>query len=193
MTQAKMPRPVGHVTRDACAQAVRREALQDAEPRPDPARKTIDDLLAIIPASDMLQVRTSRIAIVEYFKRLIDRQQRGEPEAEVLAWRERFPSYEYRPQDECVALKLKAPQPAEPVDAEGGGSSGQAEAASDEQLALDLLAQLFSAYENGTPCYTSPREGAGFVGNAFRLDGETFKVCSELLNRRRPAAMGSGG
>ena len=26
--------------------------------------------------------------------------------AEVLAWRERFPEYEHRPQDECVALKL---------------------------------------------------------------------------------------
>ena len=27
--------------------------------------------------------------------------------AEVVAWRTRFPEYEYRPQDECVALKLK--------------------------------------------------------------------------------------
>ena len=27
--------------------------------------------------------------------------------AEVLAWRARFPEYEHRPQDECVALKLK--------------------------------------------------------------------------------------
>jgi hypothetical protein len=25
---------------------------------------------------------------------------------EVLAWRERFPHYVYRPQDDCVALKL---------------------------------------------------------------------------------------
>lgn len=76
--------------------------------------------------------------------------------------------------------------------AERGVTSSQAEAASDEQLALDLLAQLFTAYENGTPCYTSPREGAGFVGNAFRLDDETFKACCELLNRRRPAAMDAG-
>lgn len=55
-------------------------------------------------------------AMLEYGRRAVlhDRQQRGEPVAEVLAWRERFPSYEYRPQDECVALKLKAPQPAEP-------------------------------------------------------------------------------
>lgn len=28
-------------------------------------------------------------------------------EAELAAWRSRFPQYEYRPQDECVALKLK--------------------------------------------------------------------------------------
>lgn len=27
-------------------------------------------------------------------------------EAEVLAWRERFPQYVYRPQDDIVALKL---------------------------------------------------------------------------------------
>lgn len=73
--------------------------------------------------------------------------------------------------------------------AERGVTSTQAEAGSDERLALDLLARLFSAYETGTPCYTSPLEGAGFVGNAFRLDDETFKACSELLNRRRPAAM----
>lgn len=26
--------------------------------------------------------------------------------AEVLAWRERFPEYEHRPQDKCVTLKL---------------------------------------------------------------------------------------
>lgn len=28
-------------------------------------------------------------------------------ENEVAAWRARFPQYEYRPQDECVALKLQ--------------------------------------------------------------------------------------
>lgn len=28
-------------------------------------------------------------------------------ENEVMAWRSRFPEYEYRPQDECVALKLQ--------------------------------------------------------------------------------------
>ena len=27
-------------------------------------------------------------------------------QAEVKAWRERFPQYVYRPQDECVALKM---------------------------------------------------------------------------------------
>lgn len=36
--------------------------------------------------------------------------------AEVDAWRERFPAYEYRPQDECVSLKLSTPAAsAEPV------------------------------------------------------------------------------
>ncbi len=28
-------------------------------------------------------------------------------ENEVMAWRSRFPQYEYRPQDDCVALKLE--------------------------------------------------------------------------------------
>lgn len=28
-------------------------------------------------------------------------------EAEVLAWRERFPAYVYRPQDDCVSLRLE--------------------------------------------------------------------------------------
>jgi hypothetical protein len=29
-----------------------------------------------------------------------------ELELEVLAWRERFPQYVYRPQDDCVALRV---------------------------------------------------------------------------------------
>lgn len=28
-------------------------------------------------------------------------------EIEVMAWRSRFPQYEYRPQDDCIALKLQ--------------------------------------------------------------------------------------
>lgn len=31
-------------------------------------------------------------------------------QAEVAAWRTRFPQYEYRAQDECVALKLEQPK-----------------------------------------------------------------------------------
>lgn len=70
--------------------------------------------------------------------------------------------------------------------ARGAESAPRERSGSDECLALDLLARLFSAWEAGIPCYTSPTEGAGFVGNAFRLDDETFKSCSDLLNRRRP-------
>lgn len=39
-------------------------------------------------------------AIQPYNNRII------ELEAELAAWKERFPKYEYRPQDDCVALKL---------------------------------------------------------------------------------------
>ena len=34
---------------------------------------------------------------------------------ELSAWKARFPQYEYRKQDECVALRLVAPVVAEPV------------------------------------------------------------------------------
>lgn len=35
---------------------------------------------------------------------------------ELAAWRARFPAYEYRPQDECVALRLIPGQPANKED-----------------------------------------------------------------------------
>lgn len=71
--------------------------------------------------------------------------------------------------------------------ARGTESAQREQSESDECLALDLLALLFSAWESGIPCYTSPTENAAFVGNAFRLDDETVQRCSALLNRRRPA------
>lgn len=63
----------------------------------------------------------------------------------------------------------------------------------DADLALDLLAKIFDAYENGTACYEDPDEYAGYIGNAVQLDDDTFHACAELLNRRRPiAAMAQG-
>ena len=32
--------------------------------------------------------------------------ERERAQAEVMAWRERFPAYVYRPQDDCVSLRL---------------------------------------------------------------------------------------
>lgn len=58
----------------------------------------------------------------------------------------------------------------------------------DAELALDLLETLFSEWEEGTPCYESEDGDGAFLGNAFRLDDETFKGCVDLLNRRRPRA-----
>jgi len=37
---------------------------------------------------------------------------------EVAAWRERFPAYVYRPQDDCVSLRLSTSQPAEKAEAD---------------------------------------------------------------------------
>lgn len=52
--------------------------------------------------------------------------------------------------------------------------------------ALELLAAVFDAWENGDDCYEDPEECAGFLGKAFRLDDDIFNRCVELLNRRNP-------
>lgn len=70
------------------------------------------------------------------------------------------------------------------VDAQQPAPSAAA-AVSDEDEALDLLATLFDAWENGTPCYEEPESSDGFLGHAFRLDDEVFHRCADLLNRRR--------
>lgn len=52
--------------------------------------------------------------------------------------------------------------------------------------ALELLAAVFDAWENGDDCYEDPHAAAGYLGKAFRLDDDVFKRCCELLNRRNP-------
>ena len=79
-------------------------------------------------------------------------------------------------------LLVYTPQPTKP-----------AEPLTDEELALDLLEIMFVSYENGVSCYEDPENGEGYVGQAFRLDDETFHACADLLNRRRPRANGIGG
>ena len=56
----------------------------------------------------------------------------------------------------------------------------------DAGQALDLLAILFDAYENGAPCFDDPDEGS-FIGNAVRLSNDDFHRCADLLNKHRPA------
>lgn len=52
-----------------------------------------------------------------------------------------------------------------------------------KERALDLLATMFDAYENGVPCH----EGSdNYIGMAFRLDDETFHACADTLNAHRP-------
>lgn len=54
------------------------------------------------------------------------------------------------------------------------------------ERALDLLATLFDAYENGPACYESPDDCAGYLGNAVQIDHDTFHVIASLLNTHRP-------
>jgi hypothetical protein len=55
-----------------------------------------------------------------------------------------------------------------------------------QDKALDLLATLFDAYENGVDCYEDPDEQAGYVGKAIKLDNKTFQDCCDVLNQWRP-------
>ena len=57
-----------------------------------------------------------------------------------------------------------------------------------DERALDLLDTLFTAYENGTPCYEEPDSQGGYLGMAFRVDDNTFRACADLLNKHRPRA-----
>lgn len=56
----------------------------------------------------------------------------------------------------------------------------------DERAAFDLLDTLFTAYENGTPCYEEPDSQGGYLGMALRIDDDTFRACADLLNKHRP-------
>lgn len=56
----------------------------------------------------------------------------------------------------------------------------------DVQQAFELLDLMFSAYENGTDCYESPEDQAGYLGKAFVLDDRAAVMCANLLNKHRP-------
>lgn len=66
-------------------------------------------------------------------------------------------------------------------------ASPQAVPMTDEvkEQALDLLATMFDAYENGVPCH---EDDGGYIGMAFSLDNETFHACAGILNAHRPKA-----
>ena len=64
-----------------------------------------------------------------------------------------------------------------------------ADAAKDENEALDLLSIVIDAYEENIACYEEPEEPCGFMGYVVNLDDGTFDRCCNLLNRRRPRAL----
>ncbi|CCH09511.1 dATP/dGTP pyrophosphohydrolase domain-containing protein [Achromobacter xylosoxidans] len=68
---------------------------------------------------------------------------------------------------------------------------GQRGAPVADERALDLLDTLFTAYENGTPCYEEPDSQGGYLGMAFRIDDDTFRACADLLNKERPRTAGA--
>jgi len=66
-----------------------------------------------------------------------------------------------------------------------GGSAGEHAAAKLFVAApklLKFLAVMFDSYENGVPCYESPDDASGFVGNAFRLSEKDFHEIGNLLD-----------
>ena len=70
----------------------------------------------------------------------------------------------------------------------------QAGDAVDAQFAIDKLALMFDAWENGCPCYEDPESCGNYIGIAFRLADEDFHAIANFLNRVRPvAAIKQGG
>ncbi len=55
-----------------------------------------------------------------------------------------------------------------------------------KDAALDLLAVMFDAYEEGPDCYEDPDDCAGHLGKAIKLDEATFDRIADLLNKYRP-------
>lgn len=53
-------------------------------------------------------------------------------------------------------------------------------------MLLDMLDHFVTQYEEGTPCYESPEDADGYIGNAFKVDDEIFSNACEILNKERP-------
>lgn len=60
----------------------------------------------------------------------------------------------------------------------------------DSEFAIDMLELMFTAYENGVPCYEDPEDEVGFIGYAVRLADDDFKNIGDFLNRVRPVQTG---
>lgn len=70
----------------------------------------------------------------------------------------------------------------------GTENHGASYNATEASQALDLLDEMFTAYEDGADCYEDPEEQAGYSGKAVKLDDETFHRIADLLNKLRPRA-----
>lgn len=57
-----------------------------------------------------------------------------------------------------------------------------------EETALDLLALMYSAYEDGTQCfeYSDDGEQGPYIGKSFLLEDDDEAKIIDLLNEKRP-------
>lgn len=51
----------------------------------------------------------------------------------------------------------------------------------------DVAAMLYSAWENGLPCYEDPDDCTGYLGNAFMLDDGADDHCVRIINEAEAA------
>lgn len=51
---------------------------------------------------------------------------------------------------------------------------------------LDLLAMMFTAYEDGQEIYTDPEDETGYLGKSVKLDDATINRIADILNEHRP-------
>jgi hypothetical protein len=61
-----------------------------------------------------------------------------------------------------------------------------ADRAARQPSAVDLLAAVFDAWENGDDCYEEGDVDGSYMGKAFRLDDDVYAQCCDLLNRANP-------
>ena len=103
--------------------------------------------------------------------------------AELEAWRERFPAYVYRPQDDCVALRLKA------AAAKNRKPKFKCDLAAEAARFLEREAAQRQAWIDQGKCPDC--HGDGVIGGQFC--GGTYETCETCKGSGKPPNSGEGG